>query len=242
MTRTYNQGCMLAHALDNLGERWTLLIVRDLLLGPRGFVDLYSNLKGIGGSLLSKRLKELEELGIVTAESPDGKRSQYRLTELGEQLRPAIRALMRWSVRFKHATIDNPHVRRNIDDEVFKPDSVALGVEMYADYQRDPALSYVARLVVDGSPYTVYYMNGDMIVKRGADTPAMARIEIDSETALSGLKREIDAQEARTRSKVDGDPAVADHMLVCIASKRPSETARGRVNRKPATASAVSPR
>lgn len=224
VTRTYNQGCMLAHALDNIGERWTLLIVRDLLLGPRGFVDLQSSLKGIGGSLLSKRLKELEELGIVTAENPDGKRSQYRLTALGEHLRASIRAMMRWSVRFTQATIDNPQVRRQMVDDVFKPDSVALGVEIYAEYQRDPNLSYVARLVVDGSPYTVYYMNGDMIVKRGADTPAMARIEIDSETALSGLKREIDASEARKRAKVDGDPAVLEHMLVCIASKRQAES------------------
>ncbi len=214
---------MLAHALDNLGERWTLLIVRDLLLGPRGFVELHSNLKGIGGSLLSKRLKELEEVGVVSAESPDGKRSQYRLTELGEHLRPSIRALMRWSVRFTRATIDNPHIHQRMMDEVFKPDSVALGVEMYADYQRDPNLSYVARLVVDGNSYTVYYMNGDMIVKRGADTPAMARIEIDSETALAGLKREIDAAEARERSKVDGDAVVIEHLLRCIASKRPAE-------------------
>jgi len=132
MTRTYNQGCMLAHALDNIGERWTLLIVRDLLLGPRGFVELQSSLKGVGGSLLSKRLKELEELGIVTAENPDAKRSQYRLTELGEHLRPSVRAMMRWSVRFTRATVYNPHVLKRMMDEVFIPDSIALGVEMYA--------------------------------------------------------------------------------------------------------------
>jgi DNA-binding HxlR family transcriptional regulator len=213
---------MLAHALDNLGERWTLLIVRDLLLGPRGFVDLQSSLKGIGGSLLSKRLKEIEEIGIVTTEGPDGKRGQYRLTELGEHLRPSIRALMRWSVRFKRATEDNPHVIKRVVSEVSMPDSVALGVEMYAEYQRNPNLSYVARLVVDGSPYTVYYMNGDMIVKRGADTPAMARIEIDSESALNGLKRVIDTEEARTLAKIEGDPIVSEHLLVCIASKRPN--------------------
>lgn len=165
MSRTYNQGCMLAYALDNLGERWTLLIVRDLLLGPRGFVDLQTSLIGIGGSLLSKRLKELEEFQLVTAESPDGKRSQYRLTELGEQLRPAIRAMMRWSVRFMKETADNS-TREKINVEVMKPDSVALGVELYADYQCDPDLSYVAHLVVDGRPYTAYYMKGDMIMKR----------------------------------------------------------------------------
>lgn len=224
MTRTYKQGCMLAYALDNLGERWTLLIVRDLLLGPRGFVDLQTSLAGIGGSLLSKRLKELEEIGIITSEGVDGKRSQYRLTDLGEHLRPTVRAMMRWSVRFMAATVDNPHVRETMFNHVDKPDSVALGVEMYAEFQRDPSLSYVAHLIVDNRPFTVYYMKGEMTVRRGADAPAMAQIETDSETALRGLKRIIDTDEARELMKAEGDRAVVDHLLRCIASKRPEKT------------------
>ena len=225
MARTYNQGCMLAYALDNLGERWTLLIVRDLLLGPRGFVELQNSLKGIGGSLLSKRLKELEETGLITSEAPDGKRSQYRLTDLGEHLRPTVRAMMRWSVRFMAATVDNPQVRQTMFDHVDKPDSVALGVEMYAEFQRDPEMSYVAQLVVDSRPYTIYYMKGEMTVRRGADAPAMAKVELDSETAYLGLKRKIDAAEIRARSKVEGDPAVLGHLLKCIASKRSEKKA-----------------
>jgi DNA-binding HxlR family transcriptional regulator len=219
MSRTYNQGCMLAYALDNLGERWTLLIVRDLLLGPRGFVDLQSSLIGIGGSLLSKRLKDLEEFRLVTTETADGKRSQYRLTELGEQLRPTIRSMMRWSVRFMKETADSS-AREQMYADVMKPDSIALGIELYADYQRDPALSYVAHLVVDGRPYTVYYMNGDMIVKRGADTPAMARLETSVVTAMSALRREIDATEARASMKTEGDPIVIEHLIACLASRR----------------------
>lgn len=223
MSRTYKQGCMLAYALDNLGERWTLLIVRDLLLGPRGFVELHTSLAGIGGSLLSKRLKELEEVGLITGENPDGKRPQYRLTELGEHLRPTVRAMMRWSVRFMQATVDNPHVRQTMFDHVDKPDSVALGIEMYAEYQREPALSYVAHLIVDSRPYTVYYMQGEMTVRRGADAPAMAKIETDSETALLGLKRKIDAAKARSLVIADGDPMVVEHLIKCIASKRPTK-------------------
>lgn len=223
VTRTYNQGCILAYALDCLGERWTLLIVRDLLLGPRGFVELQTSLKGIGGSLLSKRLKELEEVGVITSETPDGKRSHYRLTELGEHLRPTVRSMMRWSVRFMLATVENPQTRQTLFDAVDKPDSVALGVEMYAEFQRDPSLSYVAHLVVDSRPYTVYYMKGEMTVRRGADAPAMAKVEIDSETAYLGLRRKIDSSEIRTRSKIEGAPAVLAHLLKCIASKRPEK-------------------
>jgi DNA-binding HxlR family transcriptional regulator len=214
---------MLAYALDSVGERWTLLIIRDLLLGPRGFGELQASLKGIGGSLLSKRLKALEEDGLIAGEGPEGGRALYRLTDLGERLRPAVRAMMRWSVRFTKATVDNPQTRQKMFDEVFRPDSVALGLEMYADFQRDPALSYVARLIVDGRPYTLYYMNGEMTVKRGADAPAIATIETDSETALAALKREIDAAEALARMKPAGDARVIDHVMRCMASKRPEK-------------------
>lgn len=224
MPRTYNQGCMLAYALDNLGERWTLLIVRDLLLGPRGFVDFQTSLGGIGGSLLSKRLKDLEEMQII--ETVDGKRSLYRLTELGEQLRPAVRSLMRWSVRFMKATIESTEDRQRMMAEVSNADSVALGIEMYADYYAGAPISYVARLLIEGRPYTVYYMNGEMILKRGADTPEMAKIETDVPTAMRALRREIDADEAKRLMKHEGDPAALAHLFSCIASKPAAKEAQ----------------
>ncbi|GAB4525647.1 MAG: hypothetical protein Kow00133_14300 [Amphiplicatus sp.] len=223
MSRTYNQGCMLAYALDNLGERWTLLIVRDLFLGPRGFVDLQTSL-GIGGSLLSKRLKELEEMRLVTSETPDGKRNLYRLTPLGEQLRPTIRAMMRWSLRFMKETAGEAAFEK-MRQAHEKPDSAALGLEMYAEHHRDPSLSYVAHLIISGHPYTVYYMSGEMIVRRDADAPAVARIETDIQTVFRGLRRELDAQEVRALSKAEGAPQVLAHLLQCIGSKRPAEKA-----------------
>lgn len=222
--RTYNQGCMLAYALDNLGERWTLLIVRDLLLGPLGFVDLQTSLGGIGGSILSKRLKDLEELRIVTTESPDGKRGLYRLTKLGEQLRPTIRTLMRWSVRFMKETADS-ETRVRIFEEVNKPDSVALGLEVFAEHHREPALSYVAQLIIDSRPYTAYYIKGDMILKRGGDTPAMARVETNAATVLAGLRRELTPREARASSTVEGDEGVLAHLFQCIGGKQEAEKA-----------------
>ncbi|HPE29844.1 MAG TPA: helix-turn-helix domain-containing protein [Parvularculaceae bacterium] len=225
MTRTYNQACMLAYALDRLGERWTLLIVRDLILGPRGFVDLQTSLGGIGGSILSKRLKELEEIRLITAENIDGKRIQYRLTPLGESLRPTIRAMMLWSLRFMNETAD-PDTRQQVyETTVYKPDSLALALEIYAENNRAPTLSYVAHLIVDNQPYTVYYMAGEMTVRRGADSPAMAKIETDVETLLRGLRRDITPAEVRKLSHVEGDPAVLAHLLDCICSKRTEEKA-----------------
>lgn len=224
LARTYNQGCMLAYALDNLGERWTLLIVRDLLLGPRGFADLQSSLDGIGGSILSRRLKDLEELHIIATESAEGKRNLYRLTRLGEKLRPTIRAMMRWSLRFMRETA-NRDEREKMIEEIDEPDSIALGLEIFADFHRDPGRSYVAHLIMSGHPYTIYYISGDMTVRRGADTPAMARIETELSTVLSGLRRQIDAEEARAQSKAEGDPAVLAHLFECIGAKRKIENA-----------------
>ena len=98
MTRTYNQDCVLAYSFDLLGERWTFLIIRELFLGPRRFGDLHAALPGIGTNLLSKRLKELEEGGLI-ASTGDG-RNQYRLTDSGEGLRPTLRSLMFWAIEY----------------------------------------------------------------------------------------------------------------------------------------------
>lgn len=95
--RSYNQYCGVARALDVLGERWTLLIVRDLLLGPMRYSDLLRGLTGITTNLLAKRLRELEEAGLVErirGATSDG--HAYRLTPMGAALEPAVQALAQW--------------------------------------------------------------------------------------------------------------------------------------------------
>ena len=99
--RSYDQHCGLARALDVLGERWTLLIVRDLLLGPRRYVDLLTSLEGITTNLLAKRLREMTEAGLVEKRrlpSPAGS-DVYALTESGHALEPAVMELSRWGGR-----------------------------------------------------------------------------------------------------------------------------------------------
>ncbi|HYQ02063.1 MAG TPA: helix-turn-helix domain-containing protein [Polyangiaceae bacterium] len=100
--KSYRQFCGVARALDRLGERWTLLIVRNLLLGPRRYSDLVSELPGITTNLLAKRLRELEEAGVVDKQqlpSPNSV-SVYRLTDVGRALEPVILELGRWGSRF----------------------------------------------------------------------------------------------------------------------------------------------
>lgn len=95
--RSYGQFCGLARALDVVGERWTLLIVRDLLLGARRFGDLLTALDGIGPNLLTTRLRALETQGVVERIRPArAPHDLYQLTARGRALEPAVQALASW--------------------------------------------------------------------------------------------------------------------------------------------------
>ena len=99
--RSYSQYCSLAKALDVVGERWTLLIVRELMLrGPSRYTDLRAGLPGIATNLLADRLRQLEAAGLVHREEapPPVATTLFALTERGRQLRPAIDALMTWGL------------------------------------------------------------------------------------------------------------------------------------------------
>ncbi len=100
--RSYNQYCAVARALDIVGERWTLLVVRELLTGPKRFKDLLEGLPGIGTNLLTGRLKDLERYRVVrrTTLPPPAASKVYELTELGRSLEPVIAALGRWGLEF----------------------------------------------------------------------------------------------------------------------------------------------
>src|SRR4051812_16859695 len=96
--RTYGDSCGVARALDLVGERWALLVVRELLLGPKRFTDLRTGLVQLGPDVLSQRLRELEQAGIVrrrTLAPPAGSRV-YELTDRGRELEPVVLALGRW--------------------------------------------------------------------------------------------------------------------------------------------------
>ena len=97
--RSYGQYCAVARALDLIGERWTLLLVRELLLGPRRYTDLLRGLPGIGTNLLADRLRELESAGLVARRTlpPPASSSVYELTPLGEGLRATVLELGRWA-------------------------------------------------------------------------------------------------------------------------------------------------
>jgi len=98
--RTYDHFCLTARALERVGDRWSLLVIRDLLTGPKRFTDLMDRLGGITPKTLSQRLRELEDTAIVTADREPGRREVwYRLTPAGADLGPVIDALGWWGLR-----------------------------------------------------------------------------------------------------------------------------------------------
>ena len=101
MTKRYDQYCPMAHALDLVGERWSMLIVRELMRGPKRYTDLVDGLGGIGTNVLAARLRDLESHGIVTRATlpPPAASRVYELTEYGRGLRPAMRELALWGAR-----------------------------------------------------------------------------------------------------------------------------------------------
>jgi len=135
----YAQFCALARAAEIIGERWTLLIIRELLLGPMRFGDLAARLNDVSPALLTGRLNALIENGVVRrATLPAPFNAQvYELTEIGRAIQPAIRELIRWGGRFLFPM--RP-------DDVFEPDWVLLALDAIAERAPTPACHITLRV------------------------------------------------------------------------------------------------
>ncbi|GAA2156505.1 hypothetical protein GCM10009844_44830 [Nocardioides koreensis] len=101
MSKRYEQYCPIAHALDLVGDRWALLVVRELMHGPKRYTDLVEGLPGIGTNILAARLRDLEQADVVTRRTlpPPAASKVYELTDYGRELRPAVRELALWGAR-----------------------------------------------------------------------------------------------------------------------------------------------
>ncbi len=163
--RSYKQFCALARTLDVLGERWTLLLIRELLLGPRRFTDLSSGLPGIAPNLLSDRLRALEAQGLISRANlppPAGARV-YELTERGRRLQPALLELARWGMD----PIEPPR-----PDEYRQPGwyAIALQAAFRPELARDLEESYA--FVVDDVAFHLKVADGEAYARYGAPQAA----------------------------------------------------------------------
>ena len=169
--RSYKQDCALALGLDVIGERWTLLIIRGLLTGPKRYSELQDQLAGIGTNLLATRLHELVEHGIARR-TGDG----YELTDSGEALRPIVHALIRWGNRFRHFAPDVADSRAEWDmlalEAAFHPER-AEGVECTID------------LTLSGYRFHVVIQNCTARCFPGAATDPDATATTTSETLMA---------------------------------------------------------
>ena len=129
--RSYGQYCSVAKALDVIGDRWSLLVIRELLLqGPCRYTDLRNGLPGIATNLLSDRLRELEAAGLVRREeaAPPVATTLFHLTEAGAQLEPALEALGAWGIRY---------MTQPADGDEFRSHWLAFPVSLFL-HDRDP--------------------------------------------------------------------------------------------------------
>lgn len=173
--RTYQQYCGLASALDVVGERWTLLIVRELLMGPARYSDLLANLPGLGTNLLAERLKFLVAKGVIEQVDVRGTGAQlaYALTPVGEELRPVILGLARWGMEF---------VGELRAEDAVRPQWGFLAVEAMLDQGRasDAAESY--EFQVDDQVFHVAVADGRARAVKGAATEPVMRAKTDAAT------------------------------------------------------------
>jgi DNA-binding HxlR family transcriptional regulator len=111
--KSYEEACGLARGLDVVGERWTLLVIRELLFGPKRFTDLEEGMPGVPPSLLSTRLKELTDAGLVERRvlAPPAASTVYELTDAGRELEESLVALAKWGARYGRPMTPEDQVR-----------------------------------------------------------------------------------------------------------------------------------
>jgi DNA-binding HxlR family transcriptional regulator len=153
--RSYNEFCSTARALDAVGDRWALLIVRELLLGPRRYTDLLDGLPGIGTNVLSTRLRELEQTGVIARRRVPSPTPAllYELTDDGRDLRSVVDALARWGAR---------RLSRPAKADAVEPRWFALSLAANADpHELDPGTSFA--LNIDGEVFTLRVDDGAIV-------------------------------------------------------------------------------
>lgn len=211
--RSYDQYCGLAQAMDVVGERWTLLIVRELMSGPKRYSDLAGALDGIGTSLLATRIKQLEGDGLVrrTLLDPPVSAVAYELTGTGRELGRALMPLALWGAR--HFLREQRRPEQGFRAEwslVFLADLLGperLNTHATYEFHIDDS---VARLQISG---------GRAEVVAGAG-PADATLRTDAATvaAIAGGHLTIAAAAADNRLQVEGDPEALQALLVLLDS------------------------
>ncbi|WP_228977955.1 winged helix-turn-helix transcriptional regulator [Streptomyces sp. DH12] len=210
--RSYDQYCAAARALDAVGDRWTLLIVRELLAGPRRYTDLHADLPGVSTDMLASRLRDMERDGLATRRRlpPPSPAYVYELTDRGRALLPVLRALARWGAPALDAPRPTDAVRAHWFAVPLLGALEAAGEPGTADVRLDEGVFHV-RLGADGG---VAYGDGP------ADAPD-ARLRMDAATCAAVGGGELTLAEGVKAGRIE----VAGESPLAAALR--GETARG---------------
>jgi DNA-binding HxlR family transcriptional regulator len=199
-SRTYRQFCGVARALELVGERWALLVVRDLILGPKRFTDLRQGLPRIPSNILSARLKELEQVGVVRRRVLPRPAAAvvYELTEYGHELDDIVLRFGRWGAK----SLGEPH-----PEDIVTPDSLTLALR--ATFRPEAARDLQESYELHVGPVVVHARVDQGMLEAGAGPVADADLIIHAGPLLKRLMAgEVGPAEAVASGSVQlvGDP------------------------------------
>jgi DNA-binding HxlR family transcriptional regulator/putative sterol carrier protein len=217
--RTYGDGCGIAHALDLVGERWALLVVRELLLGPKRFTDLRGGLPSASPNVLSQRLRELEGAAIVRRRRlpPPAGSWVYELTDWGRELKPIVLSLGTWAVRSPSFPEGAP----------VGTDSVILALGTFFDAGAADGLSARYELRLDDSTFHVIVDDGAIELDRGPAEDPDAIVDSDATTFSAVVWNGRDLNEAIRAGelRLEGDRRAVDRLIGLFPKPEPAERA-----------------
>ncbi|AKM04619.1 winged helix-turn-helix transcriptional regulator [Burkholderia pyrrocinia] len=190
--KTYGQLCPMARALDVLGERWTLLLVRELLLGPKRFKDLLAILPAMGTNRLSTRLSTLVDSGVVRSTALPA--PAYELTPLGEQLRKPLISLGLWGLSLP--------VDERIDPMTARAELIALFLTGMSNPAASAGLQASYEFHVGAEVFHVLANNGEVLARSGPSAvPPDVSIQCDLETFTALALRQITPADALRKGR-----------------------------------------
>ncbi|MCW2785578.1 MAG: putative transcriptional regulator [Marmoricola sp.] len=205
-TKTYDQYCTIATALDLVGDRWTLLVLRELSMGDARFTDLKAGLPGVATNLLTERLRSLENAGLVEQHDlpAPAARTVYRLTRDGVRIRPVLRAIAQFGMPYLQAPVGAVRPRAAVfggSAALFDP-AGAVGADLRVRY------------LIDGEEHWIEVVDGRL---RRADAGAEPDLTITgTAVGLFGLNRGARREDLVGQLQVDGSAAAWEIFCRCF--------------------------
>jgi DNA-binding HxlR family transcriptional regulator len=205
--RSYDEYCAIAKSLDVVGDRWTLLIVRELVLrGACRYTDLRNGLPGIATNLLADRLRELEHAGVVAREEapPPIATTLFRLTTRGEELRPVLAELVRWGI---------PLMTEQSPADAVHSHWLAWAIELMLTDRRPDAPPVTVLVTTGDQPIVIDVRDGQLHTRLGAAEDPDATIAGEARPVLGLLLGLLDLPGAEARGiSYRGAPAILDRI------------------------------